>query len=281
MKKLSLCLILCLALALSGSALAVTATPNQKLAMRSGPSTHYTEPGSMPQNTALTAIEYEEGSGVTWVYIEFWRDGKLDRGYTGLKRMTVNGKIPYAQHLYQTDYMDESCNVYSGPGDYYLSHYYIYDGTEVSVLRYEDGFAFIEYYDEYKDALIRGWVETYQLEGGDDDDYGYNYNSAYAYSSSGSGSSSYGGSSGYNSVDNYSGSSSAAQDIEFYEGTLVQVTGSKSIPMYETPYSGSTVLLYIPAGSILSSYATTSSGHLYVEYGSYEGFVSKYQVTLY
>lgn len=256
MKKCLFCLILCLIIGagLPLSALAVSATPNQKLAMRTGPNTKYTEPGSMPRSTSLTAIEYESGNGVTWVYVEFWRDGKLDRGYTGLKRMTVNGYIPWADHLSIESWMDSDSEVYSGPDYCYYDRYYVSEGQEVTLLRYEDGFAFIDFYDYDSDAYVRGWVPEEALDGEYDD-----YNGGYA--PPGSYRSGYG-------------------DTWFYDGTLVTVYGS-SAPLYETPYAGSAVLCWMPVGSVMSSSASTSTGHLFVNYNGYEGFVPKSCVTLY
>jgi len=70
----------------------------------------------MPSSTELTAIEYEEGNGVTWVLVEFMRDGQLDRAYTGLKRMTVHGDILWADHLNEESSAACDCSVYVSGG---------------------------------------------------------------------------------------------------------------------------------------------------------------------
>ena len=86
-----ICIILFAALLVPCISFAAVAIPNQRLAFRTGPSTDYVEVFTLPQSTDINAVEYESGSGVTWVLVEFTYNGEDYSAYTGLKRLTVNG----------------------------------------------------------------------------------------------------------------------------------------------------------------------------------------------
>ena len=134
------------------------ATPNQKLFFRSGPNTAFTGLFTLPQSTKLVAYEYEEGNGVPWVLVEFEYQGMVCRAYTGLKRMEVHGNIPWADHLWESNLISRSSTVLAAPCNnaYYRGH--IDAGTYVSILGYENGYAYIEYYDSDAGADCRGYV---------------------------------------------------------------------------------------------------------------------------
>ena len=135
----------------------VSATPNQELALRTGPATGYTWLFHLPEDTHLTAYEYEQGSGVTWVLVEFEYQGMRCRGYTGLKRMDVHGNIPWADHLWEVNSLNYSTNVYAAPSADAYYRGYIDRGAYVSILSYENGYAYIEYVsDDGRNA--RGYV---------------------------------------------------------------------------------------------------------------------------
>ena len=106
---------LLLALAFLCAEASVPATPNQKLAFRTGPNTKYVELYSLPQSTSIRAIEYEEGNGVTWVLVEFEYAGSRVRAYTGLKRMSLSGYVPYAQHDSLNRRLQMTADVYAAP----------------------------------------------------------------------------------------------------------------------------------------------------------------------
>ena len=142
----------------------VPATPNQKLSFRTGPNTKYLEMFTVSQNTEITAIEYEEGNDVTWVLVEFMHKGQRMQGYTGLKRMTVHGEIPWASHLYETAEAICQADIWAAPARDAAVRGLMEAGDEVSVLRFEDGYAFIEYMDEASGEPSRGWVEDWTLD---------------------------------------------------------------------------------------------------------------------
>ncbi|MBQ6595165.1 MAG: hypothetical protein IJH78_05835 [Clostridia bacterium] len=139
------------------------AVPNQQLALRTGPSTAYAELGSMPQNTQITAFEYEEGNDVTWVLVEYTKNGQVCRGYTGLKRMTVYGSIPWARHMDQRAWLRSGCTVYAAPSSYAAYRTALGPGTAVTVLGWENGYANIEFFDLAQNALNRGYVYSWAI----------------------------------------------------------------------------------------------------------------------
>lgn len=250
MKRRLICLVLLVCLVLTPlSALAdVPATPNQRLFLRTGPTTKYVSIGHMPQTTSLTAIEYEQGSGVTWVLVEYVRDGQLERAYTGLKRMTVHGNIPWASHLNTGLSLRESCTVYGGPGTNYMTRSYLSSGTYVTLLRYDGAFAYIDFTDPSTGDPSRGWVWSSAVDG----------------SSSG-----------------YSPAPGGQTGVTFSNGTLVYVNSTYGAPLYNEPRSDAGWICTIPAGTVLESYSTTSNGFLLVSYANWEGYVDKYCLSLY
>ena len=144
----------------------VSATPNQELAFRTGPRTDYNWMFHMPESTQLTAIEYEQGSGVTWVLVEFIKDGERVRGYTGLKRMAVHGDIPWANHLNQPVTLDAGGPVYAAPSADAGYRGNVFFGDTVTLLRWDGDYAYIEFYDEDDDAISRGWAPGWMIAGG-------------------------------------------------------------------------------------------------------------------
>ncbi len=249
MKRRLVCSVLALILALLPlAALAdVPATPTQRLFLRTGPTTKYTSIGHMPETTALTAIEYEQGSGVTWVLVEYVRDGELERAYTGLKRMIVHGDIPWASHLNIGKVLLDSCTVYGGPGTNYMARSYLEDGTYVTLLRYDDNFAYIDYADPATGEPARGWVWGSVV----DASFGYTPTPEELYG------------------------------VTYSNGTLVYVSDSHGAILYTSPRSDSYWICRIPAGSVMESDSTTSNGYLHVRYGDYDGYVEKYSLALY
>ena len=151
----------------------VPATPNQRLAFRTGPNTKYVELYSLPQSTSIQAIEYERGNGVTWVLVEFSYQGEKCRAYTGLKRMSVNGSIPWADHIDETVWIGEGGQVCAAPTSRGAYRGYVEAGDQVTLLDYEGDYAYIEFSDG--GIPSRGYVPDWMLDdSGDDDDY-YDY----------------------------------------------------------------------------------------------------------
>jgi len=156
--SLIICVFLLLALLVPCVSFAVVAIPNQRLAFRTGPSTDYVELFTLPQSTDINAVEYESGSGVTWVLVEFTYNGEEYCAYTGLKRMEVKGNIPWADHMYRSVQITSDATVFAAPS-YNAAYRSSVDCLDkVSLLRYDGDFAYIEFYNNDKGALDRGWV---------------------------------------------------------------------------------------------------------------------------
>ena len=187
MKKLiaALCAALLLAGLLPAGLAEVPATPNQKLALRTGPNTAYTELYTLPQSTKITAFEYEEGNGVTWVLVEYTYQGQVCRGYTGLKRMSVHGSIPWAAHLNAEVCVTADCTVLAAPTTRAGYRGSLASGEWVTLLDWEDDYAYIEFYDYSAGRPSRGYVEGWLIDTGYEydygDDYGYDYDYDYDY----------------------------------------------------------------------------------------------------
>lgn len=70
------------------------ATPNQKLATRSGPGTEYTGTLTYPKDTKVKTYYITDGSGVDWVYFSFTYRGEDYMLYTGTKRIDSAQMLP-------------------------------------------------------------------------------------------------------------------------------------------------------------------------------------------
>lgn len=144
----------------------VPAYPNQELHLRTGPNTAYSEIGIMPQSTDLTALQYEEGNGVMWVLVEYWGDYGWVRGYTGLKRMDVDGRIPEANFDRADGITWDACMVYSAPYADAELRTVLDMYTDITMLNnrdgylYVDGYTYIEYVDPFTGELSRGYADN-------------------------------------------------------------------------------------------------------------------------
>lgn len=139
----------------------VSATPNQTLLFRTGPNTKYVEMYTMPQSTPITALEYEEGNGVTWVLVEFFKDGQRVRGYTGLKRMSVQGSVPWANwDAMGTGYARGGGTVYAAPSSDAAYRATLADYAPITVLDFYDNYAYVEYTDPATGMPSRGYIKS-------------------------------------------------------------------------------------------------------------------------
>ena len=167
---LALCFLLCLSeAALADLNLAgVRAIPNQKLSFRTGPNTAFAELDTLSQDTPIVALELEEGNGVTWVLVEFEYYGSRMRAYTGLKRMSLTGYIPYADHYNLSRRLVLDGQVYTAPDLNATVRDVLPAGTSVTFLGFEGAYCFIEY--RWGGELDRGyvrqedfWVDQYEF----------------------------------------------------------------------------------------------------------------------
>lgn len=155
--------VLCMLLSILPACASVPATPNQNLAFRTGPNTKYVELYTLPKSTSIRAIEYEEGNGVTWVLVEFFNQGQRVRGYTGLKRMSVHGEIPWGSGPIGTGINIDGCQVYGAPSADAVVRTYMDQYTGVVILGFEGGYAYVEFTDCFTGELTRGYVYSSDL----------------------------------------------------------------------------------------------------------------------
>ncbi len=145
----------------------VRAVPNQKLAFRTGPNTAYGELYTLPQDTAINALELEDGNGVTWVLVDFEYNGSRVRAYTGLKRMSLSGYVPYARHDHLSRRLQSAGDVYAAPDMHSALRATLSAGTVVDFLGFEGDYCFIEYnsYGELNRGYVRQeafWIDQYE-----------------------------------------------------------------------------------------------------------------------
>lgn len=165
MKKRMAALLLTLLLLLPEMALAgVEAYLNQQMATRSGPGTKYTEElGTLPSDTEITVTAQVETAGTVWYQVEFYKNGRWYRAYTGKKRVNAYGDIPWESVNYSGDAVTASTTAYYGPGTHYAARKNeVARGTEVRVFGVEGEWALCEFRENNKWA--RGYINVGHLE---------------------------------------------------------------------------------------------------------------------
>lgn len=163
-KKISALLLVLLLLLPELAAAGTSATLNQKMATRSGPSTKYTEElGTLPITTNITVIAQVETVGTVWYQVEFKMNGKLYRAYTGKKRVNAYGSIPWESDLYTEDVTVAYAKSYYGPGTQYAQRKQaVARGAQVRVFQVEGEWALCDYQEDGKWA--RGYINTADLK---------------------------------------------------------------------------------------------------------------------
>ena len=145
---------------------AIPATLNQRMATRTGPGTKFTEDhGTLPQDTEIVVYAKEAGGSATWVLVEFVKNGKLVRAYTGLKRIDADADSIAAAEDPESATVTVDTTAFYGPGKGYLElKGQVKKGTKVQVYGIDKGFALIEY--AVGNAWTRSWVpeETLAIE---------------------------------------------------------------------------------------------------------------------
>ena len=121
------------------------AIPNERLAFRTGPGTAYGELYTLPADTPVVALELEDSGGATWVLLDFEFQGSRVRAYTGLKRVTLTGSVPYADHHPLERTLLSEALVYAAPDMYAEIRARLSADTRVLFLGFEGSFCFIEY----------------------------------------------------------------------------------------------------------------------------------------
>ena len=130
---------------------------NQQMATRSGPGTKYTEElCTLPSSTEIQVIAQAETNGTVWYQVEFTRNQKLYRCYTGKKRVDAFGDIPWESPDYVEDTVIAGADAYYGPGAKYAKRKNgVYKNSTVRVFGVEGEWALCEYKDGSK------WCRAY------------------------------------------------------------------------------------------------------------------------
>lgn len=231
----------CLSMILwASSALAAApATLNQKMALRTGPSTAYAEMFTLPQSTEITAIEFEEGNGVTWVLVEFEYKGQRMRGYTGLKRMTVHGEIPWADHFWMSEQCIAGGEIYAAPSPYAAVRGELTYMEDVMLLGFDGDYVYIEYTDSSTGMPSRGWVYDWCLNISQNTYYGESLPPVPVYTG----------------------------DVSISMRALTHTT------LYSAPDGASATSIFIPAGAAVECFGILYCGFSIVEYDGQVGYV--------
>ena len=145
----------------------IPARLNQKMATRSGPSTLYTEElGTVLKSTEIVVF-WQENTGVSWAMVEFSRNGKLYRAYTGMKRIEADGDVPVLATIPQKAAVVPDIRPYYGPGTQYAPvNHTLRGGMIVEICCQEQGYALIEYLHPIEvEKKFRAWVPVSALKG--------------------------------------------------------------------------------------------------------------------
>lgn len=144
----------------------IAAELNQKMALRTGPGTNYTEWHTYPQTTPIVVFEQVMGGTVPWGMVEFRVEDGLMRAYTGMKRINASGSVPWAD----TASVDATVGVETtplwGPGAGYVAHTQTLPaGTAVQVFHEESGYAMADFKFPGDKSPTRAWLPVSCLSG--------------------------------------------------------------------------------------------------------------------
>ncbi|MDO5378376.1 MAG: hypothetical protein Q4G52_08580 [Clostridia bacterium] len=157
----------------------VEASPNQKVALRTGPGTKYTEVFTLSQGQMrdFAILEQEKGGSVMWGMIEFDSDYGRYRAYTGMKRIdTKTSDVPYGNKEGEVYTIGKGgAHAYHGPGkDYVKMEKTVPEGTEITVYHEEQGYVLADYVlpdaepqqrDKELPQVTRGWIRASAVRG--------------------------------------------------------------------------------------------------------------------
>ena len=121
------------------------AWPNQRLHFRTGPNTAFTDLYTLPQDTKVYAIELEEGNDVTWVLCEFEYQGQRVRGYTGLKRFSLDHSLAWADHAWLERRVVNAADIYAASDDNSAVRGHVRAGDTLTFLSFEGDYCLVEY----------------------------------------------------------------------------------------------------------------------------------------
>lgn len=137
----------------------IAASLNQKMALRSGPGTKYTELGTYPQSTPIVVYEQEIGGSVSWAMLEFRGEGGLIRAYTGMKRIDSDKTIPWANTVTFDAKLAFDATPRRGPGEEYASlNRTLRAGAKIVVYHAELGYVMADFTFPGDEQMTRAWI---------------------------------------------------------------------------------------------------------------------------
>ncbi len=150
----------------------IAASLNQKMALRTGPGTNYTEWNTYPQNTSIVLYEQEMGGTVSWGMVEFHVDGGLIRAYTGMKRIRVSKNVPWANTIPTDALIAIDVTPRWGPGEAYIAHTKTLPaGTAIQVFHEESGYVMADFLFPGDKQPTRAWIPLMYLSNYQSTDY--------------------------------------------------------------------------------------------------------------
>ena len=139
----------------------VPAYPKQRITLRSGPGTHYTELGTYNEDTDAVFYEQETDGSSTWGLIEFHIRGKgFIRAYTNMYRIDPETEdIPWGNTITYCATLTSDTVPCRGPGEKYVScNQTLPAGTELVLYHEELGYVMADFYFPDEDLLTRAWI---------------------------------------------------------------------------------------------------------------------------
>lgn len=162
-----------------GTLTPIAAQPNQKLALRSGPGTKYSEIFSIAASGVedFAIFQQEKGGSAMWGMVEFDSRYGRYRVYTGMKRIDTDKNLVPMGNAEGVLCSVGGAGVWAhyGPGEAYAAvEEKLPAWTEVIVYHEEDGWVMADFvlpgakddqYDEEQKQLTRAWIPVYALSG--------------------------------------------------------------------------------------------------------------------
>ena len=157
--------LLLIASALPAAADGLWASPNQKIAARSGPSDAYDELGDYLADTWQSSrliVLAKAGSGdAWWLLFELTENGQRYRGYTEAQNVNVDVNAIPEEQLLGRGAMSAAGDVhgYYGPGQSYPQMENVVPWcVDVTVWGAENGYLLVDFFDEELGIQRRSWV---------------------------------------------------------------------------------------------------------------------------
>lgn len=137
---------------------AVECTAIQSVSTRSGPNTAYNEPGTFSRDLTYKLYYQTEGNGVSWGYFEFENNGKKYRLYSGMKRVTNTGYVPYDSENTVWAVITQTHTPHYGPGyDYAAAYCEVPENSRVKAIYQDNGWLLFEY-EPVGSKKLRAWA---------------------------------------------------------------------------------------------------------------------------